>query len=108
MRARPDFRLTRGSRLRAASIRAAAKPSSGQNYLAEELGAERSVPEAWAGDDSQSREPPNLAVLGGAGRGQYLGTFRGTTSHSYLKFCHGTFRMYAMGWLSLGFRGREM
>lgn len=36
LRARPDFRLTRGSRLRAASIRAAAKPISGQNHLAGE------------------------------------------------------------------------
>ena len=35
-RARPDFRLTRGSQLRATPIRAAAKPISGQNHLAGE------------------------------------------------------------------------
>ena len=58
LRARPDFRLTRASWLGAASIRAAAKPSSGQNHLAGELGAEQSVPTAWAGNDSQSRGTP--------------------------------------------------
>ena len=50
--ARPDFRLTRGSWLRAASIRDAAKPSSSQDHLAGVLGAEQSVPKAWAGDDN--------------------------------------------------------
>ena len=74
MRARPDFRLTRGSWLRAASIRDAAKPSSGQDHLAGALGAEQSVPKAWAGDDNQSGEPPNLALLAGAGRGQSVST----------------------------------
>lgn len=63
LRARPDFRLTRGAQLGAASIRAAAKPSSGQNHLAGEPGAEQSVPEASAGDNCQSREPPHLAIL---------------------------------------------
>lgn len=68
LRARPDFRLTRGSRLRAASIRAAAKPISGQNHLAGEPVLSSQSWRPGLGTAARAGEPPHPAVLRGAGR----------------------------------------
>lgn len=72
-RARPDFRLTRGSQLRAASIRAVAKPISGQNRLAGEPVLSSQSWRPGLGMAARAGEPPHPAVLRGAGRASIWG-----------------------------------